>query len=245
MNFSINSSISFGTNGGMVIRNGSQTIKMGRGGMIIENPNGHQIVMDNSGIHIYNGNSHLFVNSNFGNGNICIQTNSPTNNSDFENEEYSNSTSADSSYESSPVASREESHSNGFNYRINNNNMMWHSSQRFTLSDLSWNQSEYQSVPEPPRKRGLTQAQINKLPVNLYNGKAKKLKLAREKRSGKKPVECCENSSNDSCAICILDYTIGDKLKTLPCSHQYHKNCVDKWLKLRSNCPMCKFDLLG
>ena len=245
MNFSISNSISLGAHGGMIIRNGSQTIKMGRGGMVIENPSGQQIVMDNSGIHIYNRNSHVFVNSNSPNGNINIQTSFRNQNYSFESEEYSNSTSTNTSYEEPVSTPREEHQTSGFNYRITNNNMVWHSSQRGTLPELSSNHYEHHHRQEQAKKQGLTKAQINQLPVNLYNGKAKKLKIAQEKRSGKKVSESYEPSSNDSCAICILDYKLGDKLKTMPCLHKFHKNCIDKWLAMKSDCPICKYDILG
>lgn len=46
---------------------------------------------------------------------------------------------------------------------------------------------------------------------------------------------------NDSCAICIEDFTEGLQVKLLPCSHGFHPQCIDPWLKDRSDlCPICK-----
>lgn len=36
-----------------------------------------------------------------------------------------------------------------------------------------------------------------------------------------------------SCVICLMDFNSGDRLITLPCSHQYHSKCVSEWLKSR------------
>ncbi|XP_045804847.1 E3 ubiquitin-protein ligase At1g63170-like [Trifolium pratense] len=47
------------------------------------------------------------------------------------------------------------------------------------------------------------------------------------------------------CCICILNYENEDELRELPCSHLFHKECVDKWLKINALCPLCKSDVAG
>jgi len=42
------------------------------------------------------------------------------------------------------------------------------------------------------------------------------------------------------CHICLQDFADGDKLRTLPCKHSFHVECVDTWLKLKMNCPTCR-----
>lgn len=246
MNFTFNSSISIGSNGGMVIRNGSQVIKMGREGMIIESSNGQQILMNSGGIHLYNRNSHVFVNSSCSNGSINIQTVfKNSNNTNDESEENRTPIASEPLQREVSTQSREESQLTGFNYQITNNNMMWHLSQFRTLPESQVVHIESYPRPEPVQRKRLTKAQIDKLPINLYNSKAKKVRMSQAKKNGQKNVQCCESSSNEVCAICILDYQMGDKLRTLPCQHKFHQGCVDKWLGLKSDCPICKFDLLG
>ena len=42
------------------------------------------------------------------------------------------------------------------------------------------------------------------------------------------------------CCICLAKYANNDDLRELPCSHFFHKECVDKWLKINALCPLCK-----
>lgn len=41
-----------------------------------------------------------------------------------------------------------------------------------------------------------------------------------------------------ACSICQCDYD-GERVKELKCGHQYHKECISKWLEHKKKCPMC------
>ena len=63
-----------------------------------------------------------------------------------------------------------------------------------------------------------------------------------------KPVRIKENDdliiNKECCNICCEDYIVGQYKRTLPsCNHVFHKKCVDKWLKSKSNCPICRSEL--
>ncbi|XP_078440280.1 RING/U-box superfamily protein isoform X5 [Wolffia australiana] len=46
------------------------------------------------------------------------------------------------------------------------------------------------------------------------------------------------------CYICLLEYEEGDPVRVLPCGHEFHQSCVDKWLKeVHRVCPLCRGDV--
>uniref|UniRef100_T1IBM3 RING-type domain-containing protein n=1 Tax=Rhodnius prolixus TaxID=13249 RepID=T1IBM3_RHOPR len=46
------------------------------------------------------------------------------------------------------------------------------------------------------------------------------------------------------CSICLRDFKIGDKAKSLPCDHKFHSACIRPWLKRAVTCPMCRHHLI-
>jgi len=53
--------------------------------------------------------------------------------------------------------------------------------------------------------------------------------------------DCQEQTDLMMCAICICDFSPGEKVRTLPpCGHRFHKSCIDLWLLRQAQCPMCK-----
>lgn len=56
----------------------------------------------------------------------------------------------------------------------------------------------------------------------------------------KKKVKTENSEEEDKCAICLGEYEEGEEVKTLPCGHVFHGECIGRWLKVNRVCPFCK-----
>jgi hypothetical protein len=68
-------------------------------------------------------------------------------------------------------------------------------------------------------------AQINSLPVTQL-----------QQQGG----EASAGTSGKACMVCLGDFADGEHVRTLPCKHYYHKDCIDQWLAQNQTCPICK-----
>lgn len=50
-------------------------------------------------------------------------------------------------------------------------------------------------------------------------------------------------TNGEECSICLANHEVGDVLRSLPCSHSFHKECIDRWMVQSTCCPMCKYCL--
>jgi len=53
-------------------------------------------------------------------------------------------------------------------------------------------------------------------------------------------VKDAERLSEDTCAICLLEFETGNFVKELRCQHIYHDHCISEWLQINALCPSCK-----
>ncbi|XP_043943601.1 uncharacterized protein LOC122815299 isoform X2 [Protopterus annectens] len=72
-------------------------------------------------------------------------------------------------------------------------------------------------------KKRLSREEINRLPTKVFD-----------------PDYC---AGKTQCHICFCDYSVGENLRILPCLHDYHTKCIDRWLKESSSCPVCRVDI--
>ncbi|KAJ6854191.1 putative E3 ubiquitin-protein ligase RLIM [Iris pallida] len=53
-----------------------------------------------------------------------------------------------------------------------------------------------------------------------------------------------QNEDAAQCYICLVEYENGDFVRILPCNHEFHQTCIDKWLKeIHRVCPLCRGDV--
>lgn len=51
--------------------------------------------------------------------------------------------------------------------------------------------------------------------------------------------------SSSACPICLEPFVVNDTVRTIPCFHAFHKDCIDPWLAQKANCPVCKHNALA
>jgi len=72
--------------------------------------------------------------------------------------------------------------------------------------------------------KGLTKEEIKQIPKAIYDK--------------------VHNINEDKCSVCYCEFELGDKLKKLSCTHQYHSKCIKPWLTNEKNCPICKKEII-
>ncbi|KAL8256144.1 hypothetical protein R6Q59_031211 [Mikania micrantha] len=100
------------------------------------------------------------------------------------------------------------------------------------------------------QNRGATTDSINSLPTYKF----KKNNNTNDKETSS---DACEggvlaagtekeriiSGEDAACCICLAKYANDDEVRELPCSHFFHTDCVDKWLKINNSCPLCKIEV--
>ena len=46
--------------------------------------------------------------------------------------------------------------------------------------------------------------------------------------------------SQESCSICLENFSEGEDISKTNCAHFYHENCIRNWAKYRYDCPVCR-----
>lgn len=49
--------------------------------------------------------------------------------------------------------------------------------------------------------------------------------------------------SNEECVICLEELPVGCEVVSMPCSHAFHGNCIQMWLRTSPCCPICRFEI--
>ncbi|XAR60635.1 hypothetical protein NMG60_11034089 [Bertholletia excelsa] len=102
----------------------------------------------------------------------------------------------------------------------------------------------------------MSEEEINALPVHKYKGtgpqrdeslrqQASSSLASLETNQDLKKEDANKKAADDelTCTICLEQVNRGELVRSLPCLHQFHANCIDPWLRQQGTCPVCKLSV--
>lgn len=51
------------------------------------------------------------------------------------------------------------------------------------------------------------------------------------------------NENGEKCVICDENYKNGETICNTECNHEFHFDCLEEWIQIRQNCPLCRQDV--
>ena len=64
--------------------------------------------------------------------------------------------------------------------------------------------------------------------------------MNRKRKNEIKDIGSRKKPKLDVCSICLGQLENSQFKYKLPCGHTFHRDCIDRWLKVKPNCPYCR-----
>ncbi|KAK1293478.1 NEP1-interacting protein 2 [Acorus calamus] len=64
-------------------------------------------------------------------------------------------------------------------------------------------------------------------------GTGEELETVRYDRSG-------ADEEEEVCPVCLQNFVVGEEIKSTPCGHRFHGECIFRWMGRNRTCPMCR-----
>ncbi|KAH0673291.1 hypothetical protein KY284_024378, partial [Solanum tuberosum] len=129
---------------------------------------------------------------------------------------------------------------------------------QLALLDREFDDLDYETLraldsDDAPTTPSMTEEEINALPVHKYKVSGPQSAgtsthptsssgSTEKKQEPANAIGGTKNSDDElTCSVCLEQVNDGELLRSLPCLHQFHANCIDPWLRQRGTCPVCKF----
>ena len=210
-----------------------------------------------SNISFYNRN-------NFNRNEINPQSNNTNNNNQNNNQINLRSNDSEFYFDYPRRRNRTNQNSNQINLRSNDSEFYFdyprqrnRTNQNSNQINLRSNNSEFNL--DYPSQRNRTN-QIN-IPINLRSNNSEfNFDFPRQRNRNRNLTSIIKNiknkltrirfrrslssyGNNESCIICMKDFRNNQNVYNLPCHHIFHILCLNKELKYRQKCPMCRNEL--
>ena len=131
-------------------------------------------------------------------------------------------------------------------------------SLRLVLRDSDFSGNDYEALMRfneeatLAQSMGATQAEIDRWPQRVLEHSSDDLLTTPDHHVH--PHHRSNNSNNtdgsqgrpaQQCPICLEAYQLQDRVRTIPCFHEFHVDCIDPWLAHKAACPICKHPVVG
>ncbi|KAF3946503.1 hypothetical protein ACB098_06G156400 [Castanea mollissima] len=120
------------------------------------------------------------------------------------------------------------------------------------FDDLDYETLRALDADNVPSLSSMSDEEINALPVHKYKVAAPQnggqlmqpasSSASAEKQDNAHAVGSTKASDDElTCSVCLEQVNVGELIRSLPCLHQFHANCIDPWLRQQGTCPVCKY----
>jgi hypothetical protein len=82
-----------------------------------------------------------------------------------------------------------------------------------------------------------TEIETNLLRSDIVRNRPKYVAIRYKNMSNKK--------EHTSCPICFDDYTDNCFVSETECKHNFHEECLEKWMERNNTCPICRKNLIS
>ncbi|URE36121.1 E3 ubiquitin-protein ligase [Musa troglodytarum] len=124
------------------------------------------------------------------------------------------------------------------------------------FDDLDYDALRALDSDNPPDAPSMTEEEINSLPVHKYklqsssrqsggsvlqHAPSSSISATEKRQEGTKLDGNLKTPEDElTCSVCLEQVSVGELVRSLPCLHQFHANCIDPWLRQQGTCPVCK-----
>ena len=120
---------------------------------------------------------------------------------------------------------------------LGNNHIDHHRDMRLDIEEMSYEELLALSERIGTVNTGLPEEDVKN---HLKTRTCSVINLAEESSSSPQT----KDRETEPCTICQESFKNEEKIATLDCGHEYHVECLEKWLIVKNVCPICKSEAL-
>ncbi|KAK6134658.1 hypothetical protein DH2020_031583 [Rehmannia glutinosa] len=123
-------------------------------------------------------------------------------------------------------------------YHVAGDSIDQHSDMRLDIDHMSYEELLALGEQIGSVATGLSEEFIqNNLKIRTYTSTPARINL--------EYATCPDQQKINFCVVCQTDYEHEENIGTLDCGHEYHRDCIKKWLVVKNTCPVCKSTALS